>query len=321
MPPRISVVLPVYNPGPYLRPAIDSILNQSYADFEFIIIDDGSTDGSGQVIDSYKDSRLRIYHQTNQGVMATLNRGLELARGEYIARMDHDDLSYPQRFQKQVEFLDAHPDHVILGTTYAYIDTTGTPRGVFPALLHDDDIRREIITKSPLGHGSTMIRGSVIREHHLHYRSTYIDDYDLWVRLVNFGKIANLPDVLYAWRHHPGSITHVHFSQQRQEFLKLQDTIWPTLDTLQLISWPGWRRLQRYKNEYMVIEGMPLRVARRNAHSSLYLNLALLFAGHRLLGPTIKSLVYSLLIQPLYPFHALWKKFSFRSTHENLLSQ
>ncbi|MBI3572977.1 MAG: glycosyltransferase family 2 protein [Candidatus Kerfeldbacteria bacterium] len=321
MAPRISVVLPLYNAGPYLRPAIDSILNQTYSDFELIIIDDGSTDGSDKVIASYHDPRIRVYTQENKGVMASLNRGLELSRGQYIARMDHDDVSDPRRFQQQVEFLDSHPDHVVVGTTYAYIDPVNRLLGVFPALLRDEDLRRELITKSPLAHGSTVIRGSVIREHLIRYQSTYIDDYDLWMRLAGFGKMANLPAVLYFWRHHPGSIMSLHYDQQRTESRILQDAVFPKLDIGQLSSWPGWHRLQRYENEQVIIQGTKLRIDRRNAHSSMYLNLGLFLARHKRFWPAIKTLWYSVLIQPLYPPLALGRRLFSVQSHENLLRQ
>src|SRR5437867_4347597 len=116
MRPSISVVLPVYNCPHYVGEAIDSILAQSYADFELIVINDGSTDETPRVLERVRDSRVRLYAQENRGLAATLNRGIELARGRYIARQDQDDASLPERLEKQVAFLDAHPNCALVGT-------------------------------------------------------------------------------------------------------------------------------------------------------------------------------------------------------------
>src|SRR4051812_15533497 len=114
--PKISVLLPVYNAEPYLKEAIDSVLQQTFADFELIIINDGSKDRSADIIKSYTDKRILFIDQENIGLSATLNKGIALARGEYIARQDNDDISRPERFRKQVTYLDAHPRTMLLGT-------------------------------------------------------------------------------------------------------------------------------------------------------------------------------------------------------------
>ena len=114
--PRVSVILPVYNAAPYLAEAIESILNQSFHHFELIAINDGSTDTSGDILNAYSDPRLRVYHQTNQGLPKTLNRAISLSLGVYLARQDADDISLPTRLEKQVAFLDSHPKVALLGT-------------------------------------------------------------------------------------------------------------------------------------------------------------------------------------------------------------
>ena len=112
----ISVILPVYNGSEYLTESIDCILNQTYSNFEFIIIDDGSTDDSAAIIANYTDVRIRFYSQQNQGLASTLNRGISLANGNYIARQDQDDVSLPNRFAQQVAFLEANPEYGMVGT-------------------------------------------------------------------------------------------------------------------------------------------------------------------------------------------------------------
>jgi glycosyltransferase involved in cell wall biosynthesis len=124
--PRISVVMSVYNGEKYLRQAIESILQQTYTDFEFIIIDDGSTDSSREIIQSYDDKRIRlVINEQNIGLTKSLNKGIRLAKGEFIARMDADDISLPQRFEKQVAYLDSHPEVGVLGTYANIIDHRG----------------------------------------------------------------------------------------------------------------------------------------------------------------------------------------------------
>ena len=126
---KLTVLMPVYNAEKYLKPALESILNQTYKDFEFLIIDDGSTDKSLEIIKSYNDSRIRLIgHEQNQKLIATLNEGIKLAQGEYIARMDADDISAPERLQKQMEFLEKHPATVVLGCDFQIID--GHPRHI-----------------------------------------------------------------------------------------------------------------------------------------------------------------------------------------------
>lgn len=207
MPIKISVLMPVYNAAPYLREAIDSILGQTYADFEFIILNDGSTDASGSIVDSYQDTRIKhINNKLNAGLVATLNTGIDLAQGEYIARMDADDISLPERFAKQVEFMDRHPEVGVCGTAYRYfgdLDRTETP-------LQD---HREVFTflsrNSSLGHPTTMIRRSVLNQHAIRYESEYgfAADYAFWIRIGQFAHLTSLPEPLLRYRWHASNMS------------------------------------------------------------------------------------------------------------------
>jgi glycosyltransferase involved in cell wall biosynthesis len=136
---RVSVVMSVFNGERFLREAVDSILGQTYRDLELIVIDDGSADGSGEILAQRRqaDARLRVFPQANMGLTRSLNRGVELSTGEYVARMDADDLSEPRRFERQVAFMDAHPDVGLLGTAYREIDGEGRVLGtkVFPTVM------------------------------------------------------------------------------------------------------------------------------------------------------------------------------------------
>lgn len=123
--PKVSVVMSVYNGEKYLPETIDSILNQTFKDFEFIIINDGSTDKTAKILTSYDDPRIRIFNQENMGLTKSLNRAISLAKGEYIARMDADDISYPERLKKQVDYLNKNPDIGLVGSKYIRIDKRG----------------------------------------------------------------------------------------------------------------------------------------------------------------------------------------------------
>lgn len=202
--PRVTVLMPVYNGGPYLAAAIDSILNQTYRDFEFLIIDDGSTDASRDVVAGYPDPRIRLVQNgRNLGLIATLNRGLELARGELIARMDCDDLSLPQRLEKQVAFLDRHPEVGVLGTWLEKFHDVSLEILAPPAA--DAAIRFRLVFDNAFGHNTIVMRRAVIVDHGLRYDSEYpyAEDYDFWVRCAEVTQLANLPEILVRYRFHP----------------------------------------------------------------------------------------------------------------------
>lgn len=197
--PKVTVLMPVYNAAKFLREAMDSILSQTFTDYEFLILDDGSTDESAAIIGSYTDPRIRLVrNDRNLRLAATLNRGLELVRGEYIARMDADDISLPERLAKQVAFLDAHPDIGLCGTwAQAFGDAQFQ-------LLHPADpehIRAKLLFDSAFVHPAVVLRRETFARHHLVYREFYpMDDYDLWLRAARLFPLANIPEHLLRYR-------------------------------------------------------------------------------------------------------------------------
>ena len=205
--PRVSVVMSVYNEEHYVDLAIDSILRQTFRDFEFVIIDDGSVDNTPHILQGYHNPRLRIYRQDNQGQSASLNRAIQLASGTYIARMDADDIALPQRLEREVRFLDAHPDIALVGTWCMKVNTaTGHER--LQRLPEDDAaIRRFLVVDNPFIHSSVMIRRSVIETVGLYDKGLIWQDYDLWVRVARNHRIANIPEPLMVRRKHPASIS------------------------------------------------------------------------------------------------------------------
>jgi len=208
--PEVSVILPVYNRVDFVELAVQSIREQTFEDFEFIIIDDGSTDGSGAVLQEFarQDSRIRLIHQENSGLIVSLNRGLNLAEGHYIARMDSDDISHPERFERQVRFLEANSSVGVLGTTVDFIDTDGSVIGTWPVPQCSDVIAWQLLFNNCVCHPSVMLRRSVMDSLGGYAPwATFAEDYELWTRAIQITQISNLPDSLLQFRRHDDSVT------------------------------------------------------------------------------------------------------------------
>jgi hypothetical protein len=208
--PRISVVLPVYNGKTFLAEAIGSILEQSFRDFELIAIDDGSTDGSANILDAVRDPRVRVVHQPNAGLAASLNRGISLARGEYIARQDHDDLSLPMRFARQVQFLEQNSDCALVGTRAEIRSDDGSARRFHDHPADDAALGFELLFDNPFVHSSVMLRKRAVES--LGGYSTDParqppEDYELWSRLARSYQVANLPERLTVYRETAGGMS------------------------------------------------------------------------------------------------------------------
>jgi glycosyltransferase involved in cell wall biosynthesis len=220
--PRVSVLMPVYNAGPYLAEAVESILAQTFHDFEFIAVNDGSTDGSPGILQNYaaRDRRMRLLDRPNTGIVGALNDGLAVARGEFIARMDGDDISLPDRFALQLAFLEAHPDHVAVGAQGVMIDSDGDAIAPLEApLTHEAiDALNMAGQGSPIPHPVAMIRREPL-ERLGGYRREYQDaeDSDLFLRLAELGRLANLPDRLLKYRINPTSVSRIRPANQRKQ--------------------------------------------------------------------------------------------------------
>jgi len=221
--PVVSVIMAVKDGEKYLRQAVDSIVQQTFHDFEFIIINDCSTDGSMKILNEYTDRRLRIYsNEENIGLTRSLNIALGYARCEYIARMDADDICLPDRFKMQVNFLNAHPDVSVVGTGFMMIEEDGTPirEGHFP--MDDDLIRWALCFYNPIVHPSVMMRLSTIKQVGGYDPAlAQSQDYDLWWRLSFISKLANLESIFVFLRQHPGQITSVHRNNQFERGTKI----------------------------------------------------------------------------------------------------
>lgn len=208
--PSVSVILPVYNGAPYLRDAINSVLNQTYDDFELIIIDDGSKDESSSIIQQFDDNRIRFFSQVNMGLSATLNRAIRLSRGVYIARQDQDDLSFLRRFEKQVSFLDNHSDHGMVGTWAEIWEGPNKTERTHRPTTDSSALKFDLLFDNPFFHSTMMLRRDVFNKSGLYSTDTSRqppEDYELWSRIARDFEVANIPDFLHVYREVPKSMS------------------------------------------------------------------------------------------------------------------
>ena len=221
-PPTVSVVMAVHNAKPFLSEAIESILEQTFRDFEFLIIDDGSNDGSTDILKRFAkyDSRIKLFFQDNKGLTKSLNIGLNAARGKYIARMDADDISLRNRFSKQVATLDDNENLVMVGSNVEIISEEGIKLGSTSKDIEHDNIRRSLLA----GDGSSMVHPVVMfRRKAVQQIKGYDEDFsvaqdlDLFLRMSEIGLVRNLPETLLLWRQHGNSIN------------RTQSKIWKTV--------------------------------------------------------------------------------------------
>jgi len=222
--PTISVVMPAYNAAPYLREAIASIVGQTERDFELILINDGSTDATHAIAQEFcaADPRIRYFTQDNCGLVATLNRGLELCRGEFIARMDADDIALPQRFEKQLALLRRKPDLVICGTAaILFGDVNGKSRKP----TSDRSCRSWQLLGPAFVHPTVMFRRSVV-DRGIRYRSEFLhaEDYEFWFQLAALGGMENIREPLLRYRFHGGQVTSTKRLPQQRMHVEIART-------------------------------------------------------------------------------------------------
>jgi hypothetical protein len=208
--PLVSVVLPVYNGVFCLKEAIQSILDQTYTHFEIIVIDDGSTDNSADIVLTFVDPRVRLFSQKNQGLAATLNKGITLAEGAYVARQDQDDVSLPNRFSRQIEFLSANPDYGMVGTWASIWDGKKPTNRAHRHPTDDLTLKFSLLFDNPFVHSSMMIRRAILEEvggYCTDVNRQPPEDYELWSRIARKSKVANIPEILHVYREIPQSMS------------------------------------------------------------------------------------------------------------------
>ena len=215
MKPKVTVLMSVYNSERYLREAIESILNQTFEDFDFLIINDGSTDESRKIIRLYDDARVRLIdNEGNIGLTLSLNKGIALAQGEYLARMDADDVSLPERLETQVKFLNSHPDTALVGSAALIIDSASHLLETAYRDISDRLLPTQLFWENCLVHSSVMGRTSVFQEFQYPEQYAVAQDYWLWTQIAQKYPIANLAEPLLCSRRHSDSVTLMHSSRQ-----------------------------------------------------------------------------------------------------------
>jgi glycosyltransferase involved in cell wall biosynthesis len=215
--------MPVHNGESYLREAVESILCQTFRDFELLIINDGSSDGSLEILGDYDDARIRVVDNgKNLGISASLNRGIELARGDYIARMDCDDVSLPERLERQAAYLDGNPGCTVVGVRVCFMDAAGEPRGFWNddlATPSSREIRRFLPRANCIAHPGVMVRKSALTRYGYAKAQEGSEDYDLWLRMCADGLVIDkLDEILLRYRLNPVSVTAV--SKRKRPDLK-----------------------------------------------------------------------------------------------------
>jgi glycosyltransferase involved in cell wall biosynthesis len=220
--PKVSVLLTVYNGEEYLEKAVTSILRQTWTDFELICVDDGSTDRSKEFLQNFEaqDKRVQLLSRPNTGQVGALNDGLAIARGEFVARMDADDLSSPTRLEEQVRFLHSHPEIVCVGSCATVIDLDDDPINVLRVPLSHEEIEARHVTQGLGGgilHPVATMRTSVVRKLG-GYRAEYqpAEDLDLWLRMAEVGRLANLETLLLSYRLNPAGLSYTNRAKQNQ---------------------------------------------------------------------------------------------------------
>ena len=221
--PRVSVVTSVYNGEAYVEECIDSILNQTFQDFEYIILNNGSTDRTAEILNHYTDSRIHIIHQENLGISRSLNKGINLSKSELIARLDADDYALPQRLEKQIAFMEQHPKVVLCGSRFKeLVGENFSPQKV-QFVEQDKDIRKTISRFNPFSHSTTMIRKTAFTKIGGYNKNfEYSQDYDLWIRLLNVGEASILKEELVVARLAEQSTSYKNRRKQKLEGLQVR---------------------------------------------------------------------------------------------------
>ena len=287
-PPKVSVVMSVYNGEELLRSAIDSILAQTFGDFEFIIIDDGSKDKTASIVRSYKDPRIRLISRPNKGLAASLKEGVVAATGEYVARMDGDDLSDPERFTKQVAYLDAHPEVALLGSNFIIMSEDGAKVGQTRLFTHPSDVKVALVASNQYGHGAAMVRRDTALEVGNYDTEVGVEDYDLWTRLSHVAAVANLPDALYRYRQSPGGITQTGNAEQNQQAFAIRDR--------------EFSYFRAHRHEYRLLSWHPDGPGYTAKKAAMFRDFAYLYRRNRNLAMALLMQLLATLCEPLQ-FH------------------
>lgn len=256
--PLVSVIMPAYNSEKYIADAIESIIAQTYSSFEFIIVEDNSSDRTPEIIRRYKNVDKRIIllkNQENIGVTKSLNKAVSLAKGKYIIRMDADDWSYPERFTLQVGLMEEHPDVVVSGSYIEVCDKYLNTRYIRKYQLDDTSIRKHIFRYSPFAHPATIWKAEVLKKERYNEVIRVCQDYELYFRIGKTGKFMNLGKPLLKLRMHDGSISALQSDYQ------LKNTVLIRLSAVLLLEY-NMTKLDKLYNfiQEIFIQLLPVRL-------------------------------------------------------------
>ena len=258
VPPTVSVLMTVFNGEAFLRQAIDSVLAQTYDDWELIVVDDASVDSTPEILMTYRDPRVRVLRQERNCKQAVCsNLAISVAKGRYMARLDADDICLPTRLEEQVRYMDAHPETHLVATAAYFIDDRGVRVGLCPALRGTCDLKISMALYNPIIHSSVMFRADTARElngYSEDERHRLSEDYELWPRIARCGKITTLSEPLVEYRFHPSSVSAVNPGEQNQQGASiaranLERILGREVDE---ITWAAWWRFRATKPGCMV---------------------------------------------------------------------
>jgi glycosyltransferase involved in cell wall biosynthesis len=273
--PLVTVLMPVYNAQLYLGEAIDSILQQTYGNFELLIINDGSTDGSEEIILGYKDSRIKhIKNEQNLKLIATLNKGFSLATGKYIARMDADDYSLNQRLEKQVAFMEANPKVAMAGS---WFESLGKNSKIVKYESDVNSIRFKMLYQTQFCHPSVILRKAVTDQLLVLFDPAYVhaEDYELFSRLAYQFKVYNLPEVLLKYRIHSGNVSVLHKKVQVENSIKIRVSnfkaigVTVTIEEAQLFEELAYQNYDKLIGSLNLIEGLLTKILKASRGNSI----------------------------------------------------
>ena len=221
--PRVSVVTSVYNGELYLKECIESILNQTFRDFEYIILNNGSTDNTSEILKLYTDPRLRVIHQENLGISRSLNKGIDLSSSDLIARLDADDYSMPQMLEQQITFMEKHPDVVLCGSRWLELVGEKLSKQIVDFVETDQAIKKSMSLFNPFSHSAVIFRKKTfIKAGGYSDRLKYSQDYELWLRMLALGKAWILKEELAVVRMSEQSESHKNARKQKLEALQIR---------------------------------------------------------------------------------------------------
>lgn len=222
---QISIILPTYNGEKFIKEAIESVLNQTFKDWELIIINDGSTDKTPEILNQYqfKDKRIKVIHQKNMGLVKSLNKGIKITRGKYVARLDDDDIwDDSKKLEKQFKFCEKNPQYVLVGGGVIVIDETGKELFRYLKPQTDEEIRKIILFKCPFAHSSILFRKDEAEKIGFYREDLrFTEDWEFWMRLGKLGKFYNFPEYFIKYRAHQGNVMSKYGSLQILEGIKI----------------------------------------------------------------------------------------------------